>query len=326
MIWKRTEPPSNRNFNRSTYTDRPIEDKPKGGFMEFVEKYKITKPKFYIGCVCLAVLIVVCAVWLIGSRNPVTPAGYVGYLVKGAVFGQERFYGMQTGPASSSRTWLLHVVNVSITPYKYDESMQVLARDNLDITFSVHLVFKVKKDEVRSFVENYSTLTADKNPDVIIRSAYINFIQAPLRNYARDEIQKLNGLDVKEKITVINDILSVKTKELCKNTPFDIIQVVVGNIQYPAVVTTAVSTKMATTQLLEQKNSEVDIEKKEAEKRIIQAGGIARSMEIINAKLTSQYLQHEAIDAQKAMVGSPNHTTIYIPVGPMGVPVVHTTK
>ena len=31
--------------------------------------------------------------------------------------------------------------------------------------------------------------------------------------------------------------------------------------------------------------------------------------------------QHEAIETQKAMVGSPNHTVVYIPVGAMGVPV-----
>ena len=29
-------------------------------------------------------------------------------------------------------------------------------------------------------------------------------------------------------------------------------------------------------------------------------------------------------EAQKAMVGSPNHTVVYIPVGPMGVPVTAT--
>ena len=32
-------------------------------------------------------------VWLLGSHNPYTPAGYVGYLTKGAVFGQSRFCG-----------------------------------------------------------------------------------------------------------------------------------------------------------------------------------------------------------------------------------------
>ena len=36
------------------------------------------------------------------------------------------------------------------------------------------------------------------------------------------------------------------------------------------------------------------------------------------------YIQHEAIEAQKQMVNSPNHTVVYIPVGPMGVPITAT--
>jgi hypothetical protein len=36
-------------------------------------------------------LIAGAVVWLIGSTNPYTPAGYVGYLTKGAVFGQSRY-------------------------------------------------------------------------------------------------------------------------------------------------------------------------------------------------------------------------------------------
>jgi hypothetical protein len=36
------------------------------------------------------------------------------------------------------------------------------------------------------------------------------------------------------------------------------------------------------------------------------------------------YIQHEAIEAQKLMVNSPNHTVVYIPVGPMGVPLTGT--
>jgi hypothetical protein len=49
-------------------------------------------------------------------------------------------------------------------------------------------------------------------------------------------------------------------------------------------------------------------------------------MQIINERLTMQYIQHEAIEAQKAMVGSPNHTTIYVPVGPLGVPIVQNAE
>jgi hypothetical protein len=47
-------------------------------------------------------------------------------------------------------------------------------------------------------------------------------------------------------------------------------------------------------------------------------------MQIIRGQLSSLYIQHEAIEAQKMMVNSPNHTTVYIPVGPMGVPLTGT--
>ena len=47
-------------------------------------------------------------------------------------------------------------------------------------------------------------------------------------------------------------------------------------------------------------------------------------MQIIRGQLSSMYIQHEAIEAQKQMVNSQNHTVVYIPVGPMGVPITGT--
>jgi hypothetical protein len=44
------------------------------------------------------------SVWLIGSRNPYTPAGYVGYLTKGAVFGKTGFYGVLRCKSSAATT------------------------------------------------------------------------------------------------------------------------------------------------------------------------------------------------------------------------------
>ncbi len=272
-------------------------------------------------------------VWFLGSSNPETPAGYVGYLTKGAIFGKTRFYGLQTGPTSPGRTWLLSAANVSVTPYTYSEDFSdkevVLAKDNLSIGFRVHLVFKVKADRVKEFFEKYSYIGSGDGgkkdtPDELFKVAYNNYVKEPLRTFARDEVQKHDGLQVKNNITSIGQAIEARIKVVTADTPFDVSSVVVGNIQYPPEVTTAVSQKMATTQLLLQKGTEIDIESKEKEKRIIQAEGIARSMEIIRTQLTSNYLQHEAVEAQKAMVGSPNHTTIYIPVGPMGLPLTGT--
>ena len=56
----------------------------------------------------------------------------------------------------------------------------------------------------------------------------------------------------------------------------------------------------------------------------VQAAGIATAMQIIRGQLSELYVQHEAIEAQKMMVNSPNHTVVYIPSGNMGVPLAAT--
>jgi hypothetical protein len=68
----------------------------------------------------------------------------------------------------------------------------------------------------------------------------------------------------------------------------------------------------------------VQVERQKAQIRIVDAEGIAKSQQIINATLTDRYLQHEAIQAQLQMANSPNHTTIYIPSGNNGIPLVKT--
>ena len=75
---------------------------------------------------------------------------------------------------------------------------------------------------------------------------------------------------------------------------------------------------------IRQQEQLIQVEKQKAEIRIQEAKGISEAQKIINATLTDQYLQHEAIQAQEKMAGSPNHTQIYIPVGTNGIPLVKT--
>jgi hypothetical protein len=70
----------------------------------------------------------------------------------------------------------------------------------------------------------------------------------------------------------------------------------------------------------------VEVEKQKAQIRIVDAEGISKAQQIINATLTDRYLQHEAINAQIGMANSPNHTTIYIPSGQNGIPIVKTLE
>src|SRR6187402_1879717 len=269
-----------------------------------------------------ASLVAVVLFWLMGSHNPVTPAGYVGYLTKGAVIGKTRFYGVQRGPVSPGRTWLLNVTNVSITPYTYNEDFTgdeaVLSRDNLKIAFRVHTGWRIDETRVPMFMERFSTTVSrqvhETDPDAIVKVAYANFVREPLRTFARDEVQRRNGLEVKDDLVVIGDAVHARIQEYARGTPFIISSVVVGNVQYPAEVADAVSRKLAATQELQRKDTEIEIERKERTKREVQAQGIANAMQIIRGQLSAMYIQHEAIEAQKAMVNSPNHTVVYIPV------------
>ena len=279
-----------------------------------------------------AALVAVVLFWLMGSHNPVTPAGYVGYLTKGAVVGKTRFYGVQRGPVSPGRTWLLNVTNVSVTPYTYNEDFTgdeaVLSRDNLKIAFRVHTGWRIDETRVPMFMERFSTTVSrqahETDPDAIVKVAYANFVREPLRTFARDEVQRRNGLEVKEALMPIGDAVLARIRQYAADSPFIISSVVVGNVQYPAEVADAVSRKLAATQELQRKDTEIEIERKERVKREVQAQGIANAMQIIRGQLSSMYIQHEAIEAQKLMVNSPNHTVVYIPVGPMGVPLTGT--
>jgi len=280
----------------------------------------------------IVVLLASTVAWLVGSRNPFTPAGYVGYLTKGAVFGQSRFYGVQKGPTSAGRTWLLDVTNVSITPYTYTENFTgedaVLSRDNLKIAFRVHTVWRIDDARVPLFMERFSTTVLgeqrDRTPDSIVQVAYGNFVREPLKTFARDEVQRRNGLEVKDALIQIGDAVLGRIQQYARESPFVVASVVVGNVQYPEEVANAVSSKLPATQDQQGTDTEIEIERKERTKREVQAQGIANAMEIIRGQLSPMYIQHEAIEAQKQMVNSPNHTVVYIPVGPMGVPLTGT--
>jgi hypothetical protein len=77
------------------------------------------------------------------------------------VLGRSRFYGVQRGPTSPGRTWLLDVTTVSVTPYTYTEDFTgndaVLSRDKLKIAFRVHTVWRIDDRQVPLLMERFST-------------------------------------------------------------------------------------------------------------------------------------------------------------------------
>jgi regulator of protease activity HflC (stomatin/prohibitin superfamily) len=266
------------------------------------------------------------AVWFMGSSNPQTDAGYVGYVTKAPVFGEAEFIGLQKGPASPGRHWMYDVANVSVTPYSYDEDFPMerapLSKDGLPIQFHLATIWRVNPDKVQQFVEQFTTMKEVAPGEQLEKRAFNDFMSQPIRSMALTEIHQRSYLDVSTDLVLINKSLLEQAQKYAENTPFDIMQIAVGNVQFPTAVRDAVATRLAKQQELERMSTELEITKKKAEQRVAEARGIAESQEIIAGTLTPQYLAHEAIESQKSLRDSPNHSVVYIPTNSVGVPVL----
>lgn len=263
------------------------------------------------------VLIGFCLIVTSGCTNPSTPAGHEGYVKENPrIWGKGGFRGAMKGPENYGVSlWRNEVENVDMRPQTYPETFKILTKDELNVSFRFQTIIKVKPGTIKTVVEEFAG-----------KDFYKRYIKEPLRSMVRKNVQDLESREVKEKRKEISEAVLKELKAYLKETPFVVISGVVGNIDYPDVVTKAVEKKLAAKQLLDEKATQKEIAKKDAEIRIEEARGIAEAQKIINSTLTKNYLQHEAINAQLKMASSPNHTTVYIPSGANGIPIVETIK
>jgi hypothetical protein len=160
----------------------------------------------------LLLLAVPLLVWWAGSSNPFTPAGYVGYLTKGAVVGKSRYYAIQR-PNVRGAHMAARVTNVSVTHNEDppgttpSQPGQRIASASTRATPGVPL-----------FMERFTTTATashgvEREPDAIVKVAYE--LPWSLRTYARDEVQRRNGLEVKDALiqsaAVLGRIRSMRT-------------------------------------------------------------------------------------------------------------------
>lgn len=254
---------------------------------------------------------------LSGCTNPNTPAGEEGYVFeKPRIFGSGGYRGSLIGPSNYGVSlWRNEIINIDMRPNTYTESFNILANDDLNISFNFHAVIAIKAGSVKDVVEQYGA-----------ENWYIRFVRETFRTYVRDEVQRYDSVALKENRSKIAEAVEINLKGYLKTSPFQLRNVVIGNINYPEIVAIAVEKKLAAQQLLSEKETQKEIAQKDAEIRIEEAKGIAEAQKIINTTLTPNYLQHEAINAQMKMADSPNHTTVYIPVGTNGIPLIKGAK
>lgn len=277
--------------------------------MSLIQRKQITAFNFIKWSVVITIFIGT----LTACTNPSSPAGFEGYVYEQPrLLGKGGFQGTINGPGNFGVSpWRNEIINIDIRPKTYTETFNILAKDDLNISFRFHAVLKVKPGNIQQIVEKLGA-----------ENWYERLVREPFRTFARDAVQQYDSTALKNNRKQVSNQVKNRLVDYLKDTPFELVSVVVGNIDYPDIVAKAVEKKLAAQQLLAEKETQKLIAQKDAEITIEEAKGIAQAQKIINSTLTSNYLQHEAIEAQLKMADSPNHTTVYIPSGNNGIPLL----
>ena len=92
-------------------------------------------------------------------------------------------------------------------------------------------------------------------------------------------------------------------------------ELLIRNIQLPQSVKTSIASKISAEQDVQKMQFVLQKEKQEAERKRVEAQGIADYQRIVNTELSDKLLQYETIKANQVIVTSPNSKVIIVGSG-----------
>ncbi|MCC7298331.1 MAG: prohibitin family protein [Bacteroidia bacterium] len=185
-----------------------------------------------------------------------------------------------------------------------DDAIRVLTADGLEVTIDLTVLFKVVASETPNLLKVIGGDFKDKIVRPIcrtkIRDNAVYYEAIALYSTRRDEFQT----------RIYNSIESdFKKRGLILE------QLLIRNISLPAAVRKSIEEKISAEQDAQKMQFVLQKEKQEAERKRVEAQGIADYQRIINTGLTDQQLQYEAIKAQLEIAKSPNAKVIIMGKG-----------
>ncbi len=211
-----------------------------------------------------------------------------------------------------------HVIAPWNNMYVYDvrekqleEEMQVLSSNGLTISVDVTVRVHPKYDKIGELHEEFGLeyLNSLVRPEVrsAVRNVIGRFAPEELYSTKRDEVQDM----IREELggTLNNNYINLRA-------------VLIRDIALPDKVKMAIEDKLEAEQSSLKYEFILEQERKEAERRIIEAEAKAKSNEILNASLSSNILQDKGIEATMELANSPNSKVIIVGGGESGLPLI----
>jgi regulator of protease activity HflC (stomatin/prohibitin superfamily) len=195
-----------------------------------------------------------------------------------------------------------------------DDAIRVLSADGLEVVIDLTVLYRVLPDKAPNILKR---IGADYKNTIVrpitrtkIRDNAVYYDAIALYSTKRDEFQSriFKGIekDFKDRGLVLEQLL-------------------VRNITLPQSVKVAIESKINAEQDAQKMQFVLQKEKQEAERKRVEAQGIADYQKIINTGLSPQQLQYEMIKANKEIALSPN-TKIIIMGNSKGMPLMLNDK
>ncbi len=194
-----------------------------------------------------------------------------------------------------------------------DDAIRVLTADGLEVTIDLTVLYKLLPSEaprlVRETGEDYTDKIVRPLTRTKIRDNSVYYEAVALYSTKRDEFQQRIFKSIEDDFKKRGLILE---------------QLLVRNITLPQSVKTTIEQKINAEQDAQKMQFVLLKEKQEAERKRVEAQGIADYQRIINTGLTDQQLQYEQIKAYLELAKSPNSKVIVMGKG--NAPIILDTK
>ena len=191
------------------------------------------------------------------------------------------------------------------------EGMNILAADQLNLRVEISLQYRLKG---KSTAQLHQNLGPRFEKTVIIPT---------LRNVLREVITEYKSTAAYLRRQEIQERVATKfTEKIAKNDYFVLDNILIRNIDFPKIVEEAINRKLAMKQDAERMEFVLEKERKEADRKKIEAAGIADFQTIVAQGINENLLRWKAIEATLTLSESPNTKVVVVGSGKDGLPII----
>ena len=182
-----------------------------------------------------------------------------------------------------------------------DDAIRVLSNDGLEVVIDLTVLYRVSPSDTPKIYKQIGVDFTDKIVRPVtrtrIRDNAVYYDAVALYSTKRNEFQQRIYKSIEEDFKKRGLVLE---------------QLLIRNINLPASVKLSIESKINAEQDAQKMTFVLQKEKQEAERKRVEAQGIADYQRIIALGLTDKQLQYEQIKAQKELAASPNTKIIFM--------------